>query len=283
MCRPTNKNVFSKYASSPNPMMMMMTPVRVDAKRNGAKNAATAATGTTTPDTVATSATTATTTTAATPTDSYFAVTTPVQDIFRADESMWYLLETPGSPHPYRHIIHERYGCNVENDDEDMNIVTDHHTEAPSDFSNGRTAMVLNDEYDDDDNLLFEHSELIMPVFDDDRLKTGKGDIDDALKIPVLSSSSSSSSDNSRSCQFPRQRQPRQRSQSDIRGMMMLPAGPTPSYRLRPRPRPMSMMMMSTDDSNDNDLTWPTSSCNNAAASSETAYAESLPMAEMMI
>mmetsp|Transcript_34796 Transcript_34796/g.84096 ORF Transcript_34796/g.84096 Transcript_34796/m.84096 type:complete len:306 (-) Transcript_34796:2286-3203(-) len=254
----------------------MMTPIRVDTKALELKSgsttnaAAAATTNASTPETLATTGSSSAVD---------VQVSTPTRDIFRPEPN-WFILQTPGSPQPYRHIVHENEMVT------DLMMFGAHHT-APADFAGGagsnNQVIVDVDVYDEDD--LINHSELIMPLMDEDRVEDDEDDGAAALKIPTLASSSSSSS---------RQRlQPkhtlttaaphrRQRSHSDLGRMISIP--PPTKFRLRPRPLSPRTSMASSYSSYDSSdalvsieqtLTWPssphddvTTACNRGSSSS---------------
>mmetsp|Transcript_34797 Transcript_34797/g.84105 ORF Transcript_34797/g.84105 Transcript_34797/m.84105 type:complete len:309 (-) Transcript_34797:2296-3222(-) len=294
MCRPTSTSTSSKATTSTlvglssrlgaafaaskedsSDVSAMMTPIRVDTKALELKSgsttnaAAAATTNASTPETLATTGSSSAVD---------VQVSTPTRDIFRPEPN-WFILQTPGSPQPYRHIVHENEMVT------DLMMFGAHHT-APADFagtSKGKQVIVDVDVYDEDD--LINHSELIMPLMDEDRVEDDEDDGAAALKIPTLASSSSSSS---------RQRlQPkhtlttaaphrRQRSHSDLGRMISIP--PPTKFRLRPRPLSPRTSMASSYSSYDSSdalvsieqtLTWPssphddvTTACNRGSSSS---------------
>jgi len=231
----------------------MMTPIRVDTKALELKKGSTtnAAAPASTPETLATTGSSSAVD---------VQVSTPTRDIFRPEPN-WFILQTPGSPQPYRHIVHENEMVT------DLMMFGAHHT-APADFAGGagsnNQVIVDVDVFDEDD--LINHSELIMPLMDEDRVEDAEDDVAAALNIPTLASSSSRQRLPPRQATTAAAPHRRQRSHSDLGRMISIP--PPTKFRLRPRPLSPRTSMASSYSSYDSSdalvsieqtLTWPSS------------------------
>ena len=239
----------------------MTTPIKVDTKSLDLKSGSTDVTcAAATPETLATTG-------SSSAVDVPVEVSTPTKDIFRPEPN-WFILQTPGSPQPYRHIVQE-------NDMVADRMMFGAHYTAPADFAGGgcsnKQVIVDVDIFGEDD--LVNRSELIMPLMDEDRVEDAEEDGTAALKIPSLASPPPPPP--AAACQRLQPKRVletegphrRQRSHSDLGRMISIP--PPTKFRLRPRPlSPRTSLSTSYSSYMDNSdaavsieqaLTWPSS------------------------